>query len=125
MAETMTTTPWRVRSSATKPIRKMFVSLSSRLKPRPLERLVRTMSPSMTSILPCLWRSSLSTISAMVVLPAPERPVNHSVNPPPYLLSFSTTIPSWFAFLLLLEPAGLLDDPLLVSHTLDEDLDDL
>src|SRR5918997_3761478 len=125
MAETITPTPLRVRRSATKPILNTLVSLSSRLKPRPLERLVRTISPSRTSILPCLWRSSLSTISAMVVLPAPERPVNHSVNPRPHLLSFSITILLVCFPLLLLEPAGLLDDPLFVPHTLDEDLDDL
>src|SRR3712207_2773889 len=124
MADTMTPTPLRVRRSATNPIRKTLVSLSSRLKPRPLERLVRTMSPSRTSILPNLPRSSFSTISAMVVLPAPERPVNHNVNPRPCLLSFSITI-LLFAFLLLPELARLLDDPLLVPHALDEDLDDL
>src|SRR5687768_6146408 len=132
MAETITPTPLRVRRSATKPILSTLVSLSSREKPRPLERLVRTMSPSRTSILPCLWRSSRSTMSAMVVLPAPERPVNHSVKPRPYLLApFSITILLLVCFLatpgflLLLEGARLLDDPLLVPHALDEDLYDL
>src|SRR5215207_6173276 len=125
MADTMTPTPFRVRRSATNPILKTLVSLSSRLKVRPLERLVRTMSPSRTSTLPCLVRSSRSTMSAMVVLPAPERPVNHSVNPPPACLlpfSISTLL---FVFLLLVEPARLLDHPLLVPHTLDEHLDNL
>src|SRR5215210_9275081 len=123
IADTMTPTPLRVRRSATNPILSTLVSLSSRLKPRPLERLVRTMSPSRTSILPCLLCSSLSTISAIVVLPAPERPVNHSVKPRPYLLPFSITI--LLFTLLLLERAGLLDHPLLVPHALDEDLDHL
>src|SRR5215207_4717159 len=90
MAETMTATPFRVSNSATKPILRMFVSLSSRLKPKPLERLVRTMSPSRTSTLPNLSLSSLSTISLMVVLPAPERPVNHSVKPRPFSIATSS-----------------------------------
>src|SRR5215218_11262456 len=125
MAETITPTPLRVRRLATKPILRMLVSLSSLLKPRPLERLVRTMSPSRTSTWPNLPRSSLSTISAMVVLPAPERPVNHSVKPRPCLPAPLSIIPSSFAYLLLLEHAGLLDHPLLVPQTLYENLDDL
>src|SRR5215207_5656009 len=129
MAETITPTPLRLSKSATKPILRMFVSLSSRLKPKPLLRLVRTMSPSRTSTLPNLSLSSLSTISLMVVLPAPERPVNHSVKPRPYLLPFSISIlPVSCGLLsneLLLIRAGLLDDPLLVAQAVDEDLDDL
>src|SRR5215207_7397045 len=131
MAETITPTPLRLSKSATKPILRMFVSLSSRLKPKPFERLVRTMSPSRTSTLPNLSLSSLSTISLMVVLPAPERPVNHSVKPRPYLLlPFSTLHPPgvlWTTLSneLLLIRAGLLDDPLLVTQAVDEDLDDL
>src|ERR687893_2060487 len=81
MAETMTGTPLRVRRPATNPILSTFVSLSSRENPNPLERFVLTMSPSKTSTLPMRSRSSCSTISAMVVLPAPESPVNHNVNP--------------------------------------------
>src|SRR5919199_1281098 len=127
MAETITPTPLRVSNSATKPIRRMFVSLSSREKPKPLERLVRTISPSRTSTLPNLSRSSLSTISAMVVLPAPDRPVNHSVKPRPYLATFSTTFILLLTVcgLLLLERAGLLDHSFLIPQSFDEDLNDL
>src|SRR5918998_592460 len=124
MAETITPTPLRVSRSATKPIRRTFMSLSSRLKPRPLERLVRTMSPSSTSTLPNLSLSSCSTISAMVVLPAPERPVNHSVNPRPCLAPLCIVI-LLVVFVLLLELAGVLDHSLLLPQAVDENLDDL
>src|ERR671932_439364 len=67
----------------------MFIFLSSLEKPSPLERLVRTTSPSKTSTRWPLSRSSFSTISLMVVLPDPESPVNHKVNPRPNLVSFS------------------------------------
>src|SRR5919199_3799928 len=77
----MTATPLRVRRFATKPIRSTFMFLSSLEKVRPLERLVLTMSPSRTSTGRSLFLSSRSTISAIVVLPAPDSPVNHSVNP--------------------------------------------
>src|ERR671916_2161648 len=69
-------------------MRSTFMLRSSRPKPRPLERLVRTMSPSRTSTRLPRSRSSRSTMSAMVVLPAPDRPVNHSVKPRPCLLSY-------------------------------------
>src|ERR687893_1035659 len=124
MAETITPTPLRVSSSATKPMRRTFMSLSSLLKVRPLLRLVRTMSPSRTSTLPNLCLSSLSTISAMVVFPAPERPVNHSVNPRPYLAPLCIVI-LLVVFVLLLELAGVLDHSLLLPQAVDEDLDDL
>src|SRR3712207_122645 len=81
MAETITATPLRVSNSATKPMRRMLMSLSSLLKLRPLERLVRTTSPSRTSTRWPLSLSSFSTISLVVVFPDPERPVNHSVKP--------------------------------------------
>src|ERR687897_2213182 len=89
MALTITPTPWRVNRSATKPILKTLVSLSSLEKPRPLERLVLTMSPSRTSILRKRFLSSCATISDMVVLPAPDSPVNHNVKPRPILVPFS------------------------------------
>src|ERR687893_2503103 len=124
MAETITPTPLRVRRSATKPILRMFVSLSSREKPRPLERLVRTMSPSRTSTLPNLCLSSLSTISAIVVLPAPESPVNHSVKPRSSFVLFSILIlPCSFG--LLFVDAGLPDGLLFFAQALDEHLHDL
>src|SRR5687768_13091924 len=90
MALTITPTPLRVNKSATNPILKTLVSLSSLEKPRPLDRLVLTMSPSRTSILRKRFLSSCSTISDMVVLPAPDKPVNHSVKPRPNLVPFST-----------------------------------
>src|SRR5215216_3708384 len=89
MALTITPTPLRVKRSATIPILKTFVSLSSLEKPRPLDRLVLTISPSRTSILRKRFLSSCSTISDMVVLPAPDKPVNHSVKPRPILVPFS------------------------------------
>src|SRR5262249_24464993 len=58
-----------------------FVSRSSFEKPRPFERCSRTSSPSSHSTLRPRRSSSGRTSSAMVVLPAPDKPVNHSVNP--------------------------------------------
>src|SRR5215211_5027098 len=81
MALTITPTPLRVSKFATKPILKTLMLRSSLEKVRPLERLVLTMSPSRTSTERSLSRSSCSTISEMVVLPDPDRPVNHNVNP--------------------------------------------
>src|SRR5512132_3665974 len=59
----------------------MFVSRSSLEKPRPLERFSRTTSPSSTSTREPRSRSSFSTICEIVVLPAPESPVNQRVKP--------------------------------------------
>src|SRR3712207_5644936 len=122
MAETITPTPLRVSRSATKPMRRTFMSLSSLLKLRPLLRLVRTMSPSRTSTLPNLSLNSLSTISAMVVFPAPERPVNHSVNPRPCLAPFCIVI-LLVAYVLILQPAGVRDHSRLLPPAVDEEHD--
>src|SRR5215213_5029931 len=89
MALTITPTPLRANRSATNPILKTLVSLSFLEKPRPFDRLVLTMSPSRTSILRKRFLSSCSTISDIVVLPAPDKPVNHSVKPRPTLVPFS------------------------------------
>src|SRR5262245_1553161 len=62
-------------------MRRMLVSRSSFEKPRPFERFSRTTSPSSTSTREPRFRSSSSTILEMVVLPAPESPVNQSVKP--------------------------------------------
>src|SRR4051812_22546871 len=62
-------------------MRRMLVSRSSREKPRPLLRLVRTTSPSRWSTRMPRRSSSGPTISAIVLLPAPDSPVNQSVNP--------------------------------------------
>src|SRR5579863_6819714 len=77
----MQTTPLRVKRPHTKAIRLMLVSRSSRLKPRPLLKCVRTISPSSTSTLRphCFKRCSI--ISDRVLLPEPERPVNQMVKP--------------------------------------------
>src|SRR6266508_3847269 len=81
MAETSTAAPCRVSREATQPMRSMFVSRSSLENPSPFERRVRTTSPSRYStVLPDSSRRP-PTISAIVDFPAPESPVNHSVNP--------------------------------------------
>src|SRR3989454_3756194 len=61
----------------------MFVSRSSFENPSPLERCSRTSSPSSHSTSRPRRSSSGRTSSAIVVLPAPERPVNQSVKPLP------------------------------------------
>src|SRR6266545_4589768 len=77
----MAMTPLRESSSHTNPIRRILVSRSSLLKPSPLERFVLTTSPSSSSTLAPAARSRRSIISEMVLFPAPDRPVNHSVKP--------------------------------------------
>src|SRR5215218_4648666 len=62
-------------------MRSMFVSRSSLENPRPFDRCSRTSSPSSHSTRRPRRSSSGRTSSAIVVLPAPLRPVNHSVNP--------------------------------------------
>src|SRR6266542_1642642 len=81
MAAVITGTPLRESRSATKAIRRMLVSRSSLEKPRPLERFSRTTSPSSTSTREPRSRSSISTMWEIVVLPAPESPVNQRVKP--------------------------------------------
>src|SRR6267142_876382 len=81
MAATITITPWRESSSLTNPIRRMLMSRSSLLKPSPLERCVRTASPSSSSTLAPAARRRASTILEMVLLPAPESPVNQRTKP--------------------------------------------
>jgi hypothetical protein len=59
----------------------MFVSRSSFENPSPLERFCRTTSPSRISVRnPRAW-NSWNSISAMVDLPAPDKPVNQTVKP--------------------------------------------
>src|SRR5450432_1435408 len=81
MAAAMAMTPLRERSWQTKPMRRIFSSRSSLLKPKPLERLVRTTSPSSTSTLAFRRRSRSTSSFEMVLLPAPDMPVNQRVNP--------------------------------------------
>src|SRR2546423_2490281 len=80
IAETITAAPCRVSREATQPMRSMFVSRSSFEKPRPLQRCSRTSSPSSHSTERPRRSSSGRTSSAIVVLPAPENPVNQRVN---------------------------------------------
>src|SRR5262249_19684888 len=71
-------------------MRSMFLSRSSFEKPSPFDRCSRTSSPSSHSTR-CPRRSSSGrTSSAMVVFPAPERPVNQSVKPPPSAAAWSS-----------------------------------
>src|SRR3954467_6344035 len=88
IAAVITGTPLRESRSATKAIRRMFVSRSSLEKPRPLERFSRTTSPSSTSTRDPRSRSCCSTIAEIVVLPAPESPVNQRVKPLSSAISF-------------------------------------
>src|SRR5215207_5483054 len=81
MADTRVTTPARVKRLATQPIRAMLVSRSALENPRPLERWVRTTSPSRYSVSSPRFSSSGPTIPAIVVFPEPESPVNHRVKP--------------------------------------------
>src|SRR5262249_51647391 len=74
-------TPFRASSWETKPIRRMLISRSSRLKPSPFERWVRTTSPSSTSTLAPASRSRVSMRPEIVLLPAPDRPVNQRTKP--------------------------------------------
>src|SRR5712691_11054258 len=59
----------------------MLVSRSSFENPSPFERCSRTSSPSSHSTIRPRRSSSGRTSSAIVVFPAPLKPVNHSVNP--------------------------------------------
>src|SRR5207302_7817381 len=59
----------------------MLVSRSSLENPSPLERCVRTSSPSRTSTRRPSACSSTRSLSASVDFPAPERPVNQTTNP--------------------------------------------
>src|SRR5215475_5114826 len=81
IAAVITGTPLRLSRSATKAIRRLLVSRSSFEKPSPLERFSRTTSPSRISSFEPRSRRCPSSNLEMVVLPAPESPVNQRVNP--------------------------------------------
>src|SRR5258708_36871912 len=66
-------------------MRAMLTSRSSREKPSPFERCVRTTSPSSDSTFFPSASSLGASASASVLLPAPERPVNHSTTPRSFL----------------------------------------
>src|SRR5438105_10085587 len=118
MAATRTAAPWRVSREATQPIRSMFVSRSSFEKPRPFERWVRMASPSRYSTR-CPRRSSSGpTICAIVVLPAPESPVNHRVKPldtgaASFSVSFTATVSVTFSVFRTGRNGRVLMDPAL------------
>src|SRR6266403_36481 len=73
-------------------MRRMFISRSSLEKPRPFERFVRISSPSRTSTDTPRARNSCSTNPASVVLPAPDNPVNHNVNPFLFLINVPSLV---------------------------------
>src|SRR6266851_3061385 len=81
MAAEMHATSLRVSRPHTKAIRLMLISRSSLLKPSPLLRWVRTISPSSISTLRPRALRRCSMTSESVLLPAPESPVNQMVNP--------------------------------------------
>ena len=81
IADTSTTVPLRVRSLETNAMRRMFSSRSDLLNPRSLQRCLRMTSPSITSMGRPYASNSVATARQMVVLPAPLRPVNHTVTP--------------------------------------------
>src|SRR5260221_2911814 len=81
IAAVITGTPLRLSRSATKAMRRMLVSGSSLKKPSPLERFSRTMSPSRISSFEPRSRRWPSSSLEIVVLPAPESPVNQRVKP--------------------------------------------
>ena len=68
----ITTPLWRTISEATNPIRRMLVSRSSLLNPNPLERCVRTTSPSKTVAARPYSISLTVRISAIVDFPETE-----------------------------------------------------
>src|SRR4030081_405979 len=65
----------------------MLVSRSALENPRPFDRCSRTSSPSSTSTRRPPVRSSSATIAAIVLLPAPDNPVNHRQKPGPSCLT--------------------------------------
>src|SRR5262249_49779454 len=76
-------------------MRRMLVSRSSLLKPKPLLRFVRTSSPSRTSTrLPIALSRGVSA-SVSVDFPAPDMPVNQRVNPLSILLQLLTEKWGW------------------------------
>ncbi len=75
------TTPLRASTDATQPIRRMFVSRSAFENPSPSDRCSRTSSPSSSSTLRPRSRNDSTTMFAIVLFPAPDRPVNHRQQP--------------------------------------------
>src|SRR4028119_1718491 len=82
MAATTTVPPCLTTSPATNPMRRMLRSRSSREKDSSLDRWVRTTSPSRTVTGRPPASSSATGASAIVDLPAPDRPVRKTATPP-------------------------------------------
>src|SRR4028118_981402 len=82
MAATTTVPPCLTTSPATNPMRRMLRSRSSREKDSSLDRWVRTTSPSRTVTGRPPASSSATRASAIVDLPAPDRPVRKTATPP-------------------------------------------
>src|SRR5688572_19876760 len=72
-------------SPATNAIRSTFVSRSVRLNPRPCDKCVRTTSPSSNVTVRRRSVSRSRRIPAIVVLPAPLRPVSQTHTPPAFI----------------------------------------
>src|SRR5215471_7660777 len=76
--DTIVIRPASTNSFATSATRRIFSTRSASVKPRSRLSPWRTLSPSSTNVrLPSAW-SFCSKLLAIVDLPAPERPVNHS-----------------------------------------------
>src|ERR1700712_833916 len=82
MDATRTMTPLRASSPDTNPMRRMLTARSSRLYPRPRDRLVRMTSPSRISTPHRTVRSRSATPAATVDFPALGSPVSQTVAPP-------------------------------------------
>ena len=81
IAATTTVPPCLTTSPATQPIRRMLRSRCSRENVSSLDRWVRTTSPSRTVTGRPSASSPATSASAIVDLPAPERPVRKTVTP--------------------------------------------
>src|SRR3569833_2901085 len=81
MAAAIAMTPLRESNSQTKPMRLMFSSRSSFEKPSPWQSRVLVISPSRTSTFAPSARRREPTSCEIVLLPLPDRPVNHRVQP--------------------------------------------
>src|SRR5665647_1623754 len=63
-------------------MRRRLVTRSPEVKPNPLDRVVRTMSPSRTSTLKPRWDSAWASNWARVVFPEALNPINQTQNAP-------------------------------------------
>src|SRR5690348_9222948 len=94
MAATTTVPPCLTTSPATQPIRRMLRSRCSREKESSLDRWVRTTSPSSTVTGRPSASSPATSASAIVDLPAPDRPVRKTVTPGAGLALMPASLPA-------------------------------